>query len=343
MTALNDQQKQLVFDYCMGLTSEKETADAKSLISSNQEAAHIHSAFTAALSPLDSLESQSCPDSLVESTIWRLNNAARSSQLQLEQLLAAEQTRSVTTKKRFWPNFGQLIATAAVILLFASVLFPTLANLRQNAWQQQCQMQLGRMGQAIGNYASDHNGKLPAVATTAGAPWWKVGKKGDENHSNTRHMWLLVKGDYIKPDDFVCPGKRQGQAIQLDAEEAKNYNDFPARRYVTYSFRIMCDDSKKKNMAGQKVLMADLNPLFEKLPQSYAKPFKLKLDKKLLTLNSINHNRRGQNLLLYDGGVQFVKNRQIGILEDDIYTLQDTDIYKGVEVPTCETDDFLAP
>ncbi|GAH66092.1 unnamed protein product, partial [marine sediment metagenome] len=33
MTLLNNQQKQLLFDYCIGLTSEEETAEAKALIS----------------------------------------------------------------------------------------------------------------------------------------------------------------------------------------------------------------------------------------------------------------------------------------------------------------------
>jgi len=156
-------------------------------------------------------------------------------------------------------------------------------------------------------------------------------------------MWLLVKGDYVSPADFVCSGRRQGRAIQFDASEAKNYNDFPARRYVTYSFRIMCKKPTKKSLLGQKVLISDLNPLFERLPHSYSKPLKLRLSKNLLTLNSINHNRRGQNILFGDGSVKFVKIRRIGIAEDDIFTLQDTQIYEGCEVPSLETDAFLAP
>ncbi len=89
--------------------------------------------------------------------------------------------------------------------------------------------------------------------------------------------------------------------------------------------------------------MSDLNPLFERLPQNYSTPLKLQLDKGLLTLNSINHNRRGQNVMFGDGCIKFVEMRHIGIPEDDIFTLQNTDIYQGVEVPSCETDAFLAP
>ncbi|HEW78899.1 MAG TPA: hypothetical protein ENH34_02885 [Phycisphaerales bacterium] len=343
MTLLSNHQKQLLFDYCVGLTSEKESTEAEALISSNEEAGQIHSKLKAALAPLESVEPEFCPDDLVESTIWRLNNLARSSQLRLRQLLATEQTRTVTPKSRFWRNLSEMVATAAVILLVAGVLIAPLKFARQKSWQQRCQAQLRQIWQGINNYSSDYDGKQPAVATAMGAPWWKVGYQGKENHSNTRPVWLLVKGGYVNPSDFVCPGKREGQAIQFDASQAKNYNDFPARRYITYSLRIRCNTQQKQYLPGQKVLISDLNPLFERLPQNYATPFKLELNKNLLTVNSINHNRRGQNILFGDGGVKFVKMRRIGIAADDIFTLQNTDVYQGVEVPSCETDDFLAP
>ena len=343
MTPLNNQQKQLLFDYCIGLTSEKETTEAEALISSNEQAAEINSKLRAALAPLDSLEPESCPDELVEGTICRLNNLARSSQLRLEQLLANEQARKVAGKKRLWRNLGQIAAAAAVIIVFASAYFAPLKFLRQKSWQQRCQAQLQRIAQGIDYYSSDHDGQLPAVATIPGAPWWKVGYPGKENYSNTRPIWLLVKGNYVNPADFVCPGKSRGRVIQFDLSHAKNYNDFPDRSYITYSLRIRCSGSGQRSLLGRRVLMADLNPLFEKLPQDYSHPFKLHLNKDLLTLNSINHSRRGQNILFCDGSVRFVKIRRIGISEDDIFTLQNTDIYQGVEVPSRETDAFLAP
>ena len=342
MTQLNTQQKQLLFDYCVGLTTEKEASETRQLISSNEQASEIHSNLKAALAPLESLESESCPDDLAEGTIWRLNNLARSSQLRLQQLLAGEQARTVTTRSRFWRNLGEMVAAAAVIVFVSGVLIAPLRLARQKSWQHRCQMQLRHIWQGIKNYSSDHNGELPAVATAAGAPWWKVGYQGEENHSNTRHIWLLAKGNYVNPADFICPGRSQGRATQLDISEAKNYNDFPSRKYVTFSFRIRYKRGSKSSI-GRKVLIADLNPLFENLPQNYSSSFKLKLNKNLLTLNSTNHNRRGQNVLFRDGTVKFVKVRRIGIAADDIFTLQDTDIYQGIEVPTSETDAFLAP
>jgi len=343
MTPLSNQQKQLLFDYCIGLTSEKQTAEAEALISASKEAAEIHSKLKAALTPLDILEPEPCPDDLAEGTIWRLNNAARSSQLRLQQLLADEQTREVAAKSRLWWNLGKTVAAAAVILIAVGIWFAPLNFARQKYWQHRCQMQLSRIFQGINNYSSDHNGRLPAVAAATGSPWWKVGYQGKENQSNTRHIWLLVRGGYVNPADFVCPGRREGRAIQFDALQAKNYSDFPGRKYVTYSFRIMCPGSEEESLLGRKVLISDLNPLFERLPRDYSNSLKIKLTKDLLTLNSINHNRRGQNVLFGDGSVRFIKKRHTNLSDDDIFTLQGTDVYQGVEVPAYEGDAFLAP
>lgn len=343
MSSLTNRQKQSLFDYCLGLTSEREATQVEELISSNEKATEIHSKIKAALAPLDSLEGESCPDDLADGTVWRLSNFARSSQLRLQQLLASEQARSTTTKSRFWRNIGEMVAAAAAIVFITGVIIAPLNFARQKSWQQLCQMQLFRIGQGINNYSADHDGRMPAVATTTGSPWWKVGYQGEENHSNTRHIWLLPKGDYVKACDFVCPGTCQGRVPQLDPSQLKNYNDFPHRKHVTYSFRISCQKSGEKQIAGRRVLIADLNPLFERLPENYSSPLNIRLNKRLLGLNSINHNRRGQNVLFCDGSTNYIKVRHVDIAEDDIFTLQGTDMYKGVEVPSCEKDAFLAP
>ena len=341
MTSLSEDQKQLLFDYSMGLASQAQADEARRLISSSEEAAEIHSELKAALSPLANLEAESCPDDLAESTILRLNNTARSSQLQLEQLLAAEQTSKVTTKSRFWRNFGKVAAIAAVVLFVALGIFvPSFGFVRQKYQQSKCQMHLSQIWQGLNNYRSDHDGEMPYVATAAGAPWWKIGDQGKKNQSNTRHIWLLVKNNYVKPVIFICPAKLPKKLIEYDPLQ---YNDFPDRKHITYSFRIMCDKLKSQSQAGRTVLMSDLNPLFENLYPKNAISFKLKLDEELASINSINHNRRGQNVLFHNGGVKFVKTRRLGAEMDDIFTLQDTRIYQGTEVPSCDTDSFLAP
>jgi len=346
MSSLSSKQKQLLFDFCLGITSEQETAEASVLISSNKEATELHSKLTAALSPLDSLEPEPCPEDLAQRTILRLNNAARASQLQLEHLLAHEQAKDFSRRGRLWRDLSSRLATAAAFMIVGTIVLTawnvTTNYARQKSWQVRCQAQLAQIFQGISNYSSDYNGQLPAVARAAGAPWWKVGDQGQANHSNTRHSWLLVKGGYVEPGCFVCPGKSHTKMKELSSSKIQSLNDFPERKYITYSLRIMCNRSPGY-AKGPRALMADLNPLFEKLPKNYSGELRLRLNKKLHRRNSINHSRRGQNVLFCNGSVKFVKTRRVGISEDDIFTLRDREVYRGVETPTCEADTFLAP
>jgi prepilin-type processing-associated H-X9-DG protein len=342
MNPLNNEQKELLFDYCIGITSQKETDEAEALISSNQEAAEIHQKLKAAIEPLSSLEPEACPDELVEKTIYRVQNHADSSQQQLSHLLASEQDKKVTMKIGPWRNWFETAAIAAAILFIAGVLIPTLSSARQKYQRHRCQTQMGSVFQGLSNYISDYDSKAPAVATMAGAPWWKLGDQGRENQSNTRKVYLLPKGGYVEFESFVCPCCKQKKEEEITPSQIKENKDFPDRTYITYSFQINCRKTASGKLLCRKVVMADMNPLFENLPD-FSKQFRLQLNRTLLTLNSRNHNRRGQNVLFGDGHIKFLKTRFIDISEDDIYTLQDTDIYQGCEVPSCETDFFLAP
>ncbi|MHC4536590.1 MAG: hypothetical protein ACYS6K_21780 [Planctomycetota bacterium] len=60
MRPLKNRQKELLFDYCVGITSEEETAKVKELISFNKEAAEIHRKLKAALTPLESVRPELC-------------------------------------------------------------------------------------------------------------------------------------------------------------------------------------------------------------------------------------------------------------------------------------------
>ena len=185
--------------------------------------------------------------------------------------------------------------------------------------------------------------KCPKFASVAGQPWWKVGYQGQENHSNTRNVWLLTKGGYVNATNFICPAKSQGKVTQFDPAKAKQYNDFPARRYITYSFRIKTVNPHSGDFSQQKVLISDLNPLFEKLPSNYSQAFVVKLNNTLANVNSSNHNSCGQNILLGDGSVNFLKTRLVGLQQDDIFTLRDRNVYQGTETPASEADLFVAP
>ena len=348
MTPISNQQEQLLFDHALGLTSERDVDEAERLLASNQEAARIHLALRNALAPLDALEVEACPDALAERTISSLKERAQvdSGQDQLERLLASEQVGASPLKIPFWRNWGDIAAVAAVLVLFVGVALPALGFSRQRYWQQRCQSQLANIHGGLASYVSEHDGQLPSVPVAPGSPWWKVGYQGSENHSNTRRAWLLVQHAYVEPSRFICPGRRESRDLQFDTLEVANYNDFPEPAYIHFSIRIGCPTSPQRGLTARRVIIADLNPIAEKLPTDYSAPLKLRMCQDLLTSNSRNHNRRGQNVLLCDGSVEFTRRRYTSVSEDDIYTLSDMADgceVRGCEVPSCETDAFLAP
>lgn len=348
MTPLNDQQQQLMFDYAFGLTSKDDAIEAERLLAAYPEAVKIHETLRKALSPLDSLPVEICPNDLAQRTVSGLMEKSQvgSGRDRLEQLLEGEQVARTRIRIPFWRNWGDIAAVAAVLVLIVGVLLPTLRHTRQRYWRQRCQSQLADIHGGLVSYVADHEGRLPSVPMAPGSPWWKVGYQGVENHSNTRRAWLLVKQGYVEPDRFVCPGRRESRDLRFDTVKVANYNDFPGRAYIHFSIRIGCPASLERGLVGRKAIFADLNPIAEKLPSDYSAPFKLRMCQDLLTSNSRNHNRRGQNVLFCDGSVEFTRQRHTSLSEDDIYILADMADgceVRGCEVPSCEKDAFLAP
>ncbi len=347
MDMIDTKQKETLFDYLLqyhlGILNDGESGQIEKVIIANPQAKELYAQIKSSLAPMDHFAEQECPDELVEATVFRLKNTARSSDLQLKSLLEREQARSVfSPKKRYWFRLSEMAAVAAVIIFVAGVLIMPLKSMRQTAFRKQCEYQLSHIYTGLNNYISDNDGQLPQVAANAGQPWWKIGYQGDENLSNTRNAWLLIKNGYVQPKDFVCPGRREGKSVQIDPDRVSAYNDFPSRKYITYSFRVLGKPCTMDKIQG-KVLVADLNPLFEELPKNYTEPLLVKVNEELKQINSSNHNRQGQSVLFCNGSVKFHKDRQVGESLDDIFTLRDTNVYKGFEIPQCERDAFLAP
>jgi hypothetical protein len=236
---------------------------------------------------------------------------------------------------------------AAILLFLVSVTVPALSMLREKGYRTECQARLRNVFQGLSAYASDYDQHVPNVQSVSGAPWWKVGDQGRENHSTTRAPWLLAKQGYVKLENFLCPSRKTDQKLDLQGLNLKVLQDFPSREYINFSARVCCDKTRD-NTTGKTVLMADMNPLAESLPTDYSKSFVLiRLDENILNRNSVNHGRRGQNILLNDGSIGFNRTRFVGTgVQDDIFMLDNMTsggVIKGYEVPARPTDAFLAP
>jgi anti-sigma-K factor RskA len=80
MSSLDRKERELVFDYCLGLIGAEETAYIEAWIAGNEQAAAFHTRVQAALGPLESLPPESCPEELAENTVRCLYAMAREAQ-----------------------------------------------------------------------------------------------------------------------------------------------------------------------------------------------------------------------------------------------------------------------
>lgn len=348
MTTLSDRQRQLLLDYSVGLTSERETEEAEALIASNEEASELYRTLHEALAPLENVELEPCPDDLMERLFARVREVAvqGAGKDRLAELLAGEESARRTIRIPLWRNWSEVVAAAAAVVLFVGILFPAVGQMRGRYQRAQCASNLSGVYSGLRNYASDHDGFLPAVAMTPGSPWWKVGDQGQENHSNTRQFWMLARQGYVDPSRFLCPGRREGRTLSFDGFKIQNFNDFPSSAYIHFSIRIPCPTSNERDLQRKGVLMADRNPLSEGLPSDLSAGLSIQLCEEVMTANSVNHKGRGQNALLPDGSVEFTKQRRVSSFDDDMYLLRNMSCgtqVRGDELPTTDLDIFLAP
>ena len=80
MSPLDRRERELVFDYCLGLLLAEEAATVEAWIACNEEAAAFHARIQAALRSLESLPCESCPPELAENTVRCLCAMAREAQ-----------------------------------------------------------------------------------------------------------------------------------------------------------------------------------------------------------------------------------------------------------------------
>jgi len=352
MSSLTKDDKDLILDFYFRCADEERINRGRDLVASNPEAAILYAQLEETLTQLDSDKYEPCPENLVELTIARLKLAASSGETQLHKLLELEQQKDLTAQGppqpprfvkpepfpwSFRENLFKMVALAAGILIVVGIAFSTLSGMRQRAWRITCKDRLGNIGAGFIRYAGDNDGRIPYVATMAGARW----SRGDKG-SNTRHPYLLGKQQYVKPQNFICPGNRNAVAMDIPIDQLALHNDFPSTNNFSFSSRIMCDKSSKRLNGQRYILMSDLSPVFESFYASNSRPpALLVVDKKLIERLSSNHRGRGQNILRSDGSVEYITVRFIQ--GDDIFTINGIRKYERCEIPCDEKDTFLAP
>lgn len=366
MNRLTKQQQQHILDFYFRCGSQNEIESGRDLIASNPEAARLYADLESSLNDLDHIKYDACPDNLVDLTVARLKLAAsgtkagnsRLHKLLEEQRHSTDLTQvnppslnshvpSVSDRSFFRPVF-EVLAAAACIFLVAGILFPGLNMFRAHSRQVSCERNLGRIGAAFSLAKEDG---LSFARVNAGSPWWKIGSQGEKTESNTRNPYMLVKHGYVDADAFVCKGYKHARPLERTASQISQYNDFPFRHNITYSFSLICNEKSNLPQPDSKIIASDLNPVFvpvfKKLPcdpsfyEKMTEFEKLSLNQDLKKLLSQNHQGKGQNVLYCDGSVKYIRERIVN--GDDIFTVNGVDAYTGCEVPADQNDTFLAP
>jgi len=340
MCPIDREQKELIFDYCMGVSCPSDAVRAEALIVESAPAAELHASIQASIAPLSYLPPEYCPDDLSDRTLRLLRE--RSSDA-----VASKGSGPTVIRLSFHPhlsNTAGVVVTAASILLIVGVVVRSSGVVRQHYGKVSCERQLSRVHQAASMYSSDYAGFLPAVARADGAAWHTIGDQEPQCCSNTKNPYLLLKLGYSdRPADFLCGGRTGHGAPPLTLADVAGGSDFPSRDHITYSFRLMPSAPVRMEAVGARPLAADMNPHFERLIGGSGGEQLLRLDEIMLRLNSPNHGRRGQNVLFGDGHVRYSRTRFIGDSDDDIYTMTDGKMGGGCKLPVRLDDVILAP
>jgi anti-sigma-K factor RskA len=76
MSLLSRNEKELVFDYCLGLADAEQVVFVRKLLAHNEQAADLRARLQAVLGPLRSVHPKRCPAELVGRTIRLLGAVA---------------------------------------------------------------------------------------------------------------------------------------------------------------------------------------------------------------------------------------------------------------------------
>ncbi len=235
----------------------------------------------------------------------------------------------------------ELAAIAAMVIVSVSLIWPTLGRARDRATQYACQNKLAAAGMGFTSYAAANQGLMPAVKSRPGDPWWHLNQFDSHGNarSNTAHLFVLVRGGYVKPEDLACAGTPSSvKKVSL------TLRDWPKAHYNSFSYQNQFT-AKPHRLDRQMTIaiLSDKNPLFTQ------GSFNRNLAPTAISRNHLSLG--GQNVLMSSGEVKWLTAPMINETDniwhaenkvDDLIQGQLIN-YLGSEAPAHENDSFLVP
>lgn len=244
-------------------------------------------------------------ETLVHATLARIDRHEERASARLAFDATQAQAGDVPRGRRIrMPDF---ITIAAVILIAASVIWPTTNFLRQRTVDAGCANNLRLLGVAFNHYASDYDGAMPVVAQAGMFNGWST-KAHNELNLNP-----LLEAGYCEIGHLDCPG---------------NHNLDPS-----YSYQWQLSDRPMVWGVGRITLaLGDRNPMVDAARAGRWVP--------ALSI-SLNHNGRGQNVLATDGAWIWLVQPLFGS-SDNIWLPMGVLFLRPGDQPIDSNDIFLA-
>ena len=256
----------------------------------------------------------------------------------------------------------ELIVVIVIIAMLIAILRPARSEVKITAQRVVCGKNLKGLGTAMSVYANDYEDKYVKLGH---GPWSKeLGFDfKDANYTASDHvgpstitssLYLLIREADVSPKSFICPESEQleyeGNDLKdLDIVEIWDFGPEP-HQYVSYAYHNPYGQFSAGGwLPASFALMSDMSPWFKdgkilsanndsKLPPQIIDLF---IAETLVKGNSLNHSRYkkrssypqyaqgtfgfGQNVLFSDGHTAFLKQPNVGIDNDSIYTFWSTE------------------
>lgn len=226
----------------------------------------------------------------------------------------------------------------AVMLIAAALLLTVtvfqLVKARTFEMQTVCADNLALLGTAFEQYASADNNMLPRIAIPADHDWLPRSMTPHVDRTANAHCNLAnlapmlgARTHYASWTRLICPA--MGTSVVFN-----RLGGHPVWSNIGYSY---IDELSAYHhhwaQGGHVAILADRNPLF------YGHNLRQ------VNINSLNHNRIGQNVLYDDGSVFWTRSPNVGPRHDNIWTIGSPPVlvYTGVEEPTSRNDIILVP